>query len=121
MGSVRLAALAALFAGLFLAAPAVEAKGRFDGNWRIIISGNDLDCIFGYRTAIRVTDHVVSWRGRRISRSMIGISSGGRVSIRLSDGKNVVTGSGSVGKKLGNGRWSAPSFRCSGRWSAIRY
>ena len=116
----RLASVLAFVVGLFFVGAPAESQGRFDGSWRLLISGTPGACEFGYWTSIRVRNGLVSWRGRPLSRNMIGISDGGSVAIRLSDGRHVVTGNGAIGVKIGKGRWAAPAFRCTGQWSAFR-
>jgi hypothetical protein len=117
----RFLIIAGLFAAFsLLVQSGAESKTRFDGYWGIFISGTPGSCEFGYRIFVRVRDGLVSWQGRNISRSMIGISSGGFVVIRLSDGQHVVTGSGAVDSNFGNGKWSAPAFRCGGHWDAFK-
>ncbi|HZP21037.1 MAG TPA: hypothetical protein VFB16_12620 [Bauldia sp.] len=117
----RWPAIVALVASLAVFT-SIEAQARnpYDGIWSIFITGTPGACFFGYSLSVRVKNGLVVWRGQTFSRAAIGIGSSGAVAIRLSDGKHTVTGSGSISKRLGNGHWTAPSFRCTGRWSAYR-
>jgi hypothetical protein len=117
----RLAIVAAFFAvfSLFVGSDA-ESQGRFDGLWKVFISGSPGACQFGYRISVKVRDGLVSWQGHPIDPSVVGIAPGGTVAIRLTDGRHLVTGSGAIGRRVGYGKWSAPAFRCTGRWDAIR-
>ena len=118
-GRVPIVAALVGFASL-LAGSDAESQGRFDGLWKVFISGSPGACQFGYRISVKVRDGLVSWQGHLIDPSIVGISPAGSVAIRLTDGRHVVTGAGAISTSIGNGKWSAPAFRCAGRWDAIR-
>jgi hypothetical protein len=110
----------ALFAAFLLTAGQAAARDKFDGNWALYIMGDSGVCEFGYRVPIRIDGRLVHYNGRTINPSMVAISDSGSVAIRLDNGSTRVTGSGALSSGRGSGKWSAPSFHCTGRWHAER-
>ena len=97
-----------------------RAAGRYDGNWAIMIFGLPGPCAFFYRLPLSITGETVLYKGRSVSPTAISVTSRGAVAFRLGNGNNIVTGTGALDKRHGQGRWTAPSFRCTGFWRAIR-
>ena len=64
-----------------------------------------------YRTYVRLVDGQVSWRGQKLPRAAVEISSGGSVILRLSDGKHSIFGNGSLSKRLSKGKGMAESIQ----------
>lgn len=101
-------------------ATAAVANDRFDGTWKIYVYATTDDCAFGYRLPITISNGNVLYKGRRVHPRIIDVSSGGAVAINLGTGRDIVTGSGALNTRRGEGRWSAPRFQCTGWWRAVK-
>jgi hypothetical protein len=97
---------------------AAAASKPFDGDWSIFIYGTPGKCRFGYRLPLTISDGNVLYKGRQVHPTVITVSSRGAVQIHLSDGRNIVTGTGALGTRRGSGKWTAPRFHCTGYWHA---
>ena len=111
------AALAALAAPG--AADAAKAGG-YDGLWNVLIITQAGRCDPAYSYPFRVSGSRISSAGAANVSGSVG--QGGSVTVRISAGGSVASGSGRLGGSTGAGRWSArvSSGNCSGRWQATR-
>jgi hypothetical protein len=125
----RLRAVQWIFAAAVLAAVAApdtadarraRAVGAYDGIWNVVFATRAGNC-----SATNSAPFAVS--GRRVSSAgggkvTGGISRGGAVSVRISVGLSVASGSGRLVGNSGAGRWSGIILgdRCSGTWQAAR-
>ena len=98
----------------------VRAAGAYDGIWNVIFVTRAGNC-----SATNSAPFAVS--GRRVSSAgggkvTGGISRAGVVSVRISVGLSVASGSGRLFGNTGAGRWSGviSGDRCSGIWQATR-
>jgi len=113
--SVLLAAAMSL-----MSVEAGAATGRYDGDWAILIFGMPGPCAFFYRLPLSIAGETVLYKGRTVNPTAISVTARGAVAFRLGNGQHIVTGTGALDKSRGEGRWTAPSFRCTGFWRAIR-
>jgi hypothetical protein len=98
-----------------------HAASGFDGDWTIVIFGTPGPCFFFYRLPLSIDGESILYKGRTVNPTAMSVTSRGRVAFRLGDPKNTVTGTGALGKAgRGEGKWTAPSFRCTGFWRAFR-
>ena len=109
-----------------LAAPgATDARtarrgGGYDGIWNVLIITQAGRCDPAYSYPFQVSGgRILSAGAADVSGS---VGAGGGVTVRISAGGSVATGSGRLGGSSGVGRWSArlSSGNCSGRWQATR-
>ena len=131
-GFSRTRALRWIFAAAVLAAVAapatadarrariVRAAGAYDGTWNVIFTTRAGNCSPTNSAPFAVSGRRVSSAGG--GKVTGGISRGGAVSVRISVGLSVATGSGRLAGNSGTGRWSGiiSGDRCSGTWQATR-
>jgi hypothetical protein len=120
--------LAAIVAAA-LAAPAtadarqarmVRAAGAYDGMWNVVFATHAGNCSSSNSVPFTVVGrHVSSAGGGKVTG---GIGRSGVVSVRISVGLSVASGSGRLFGNTGTGRWSGiiSGDRCSGSWQATR-
>jgi hypothetical protein len=126
----RVRALRWVFAAAVLAAtvgaPATaDARGvgrvkAYDGTWNVMFATRAGNCSSNNSFPFAVSGgRVFSAGGGRVTG---GISPGGIVSVRVSVGQSVASGSGRLVGNYGAGRWSGiiSGDRCSGSWRAAR-
>ena len=127
----RMRALAWILAAAVLAAAApatadaatkagILRAGAYDGVWNVVFATQAGNC-----SATNSAPFAVS--GRRVSSAgggkvTGGVSRSGAVSVRISVGLSVASGSGRLVGNAGAGRWSGviSGDRCSGTWQATR-
>jgi hypothetical protein len=86
-----------------------------------MIFGAPGPCFFFYRLPLSIDGETVFYKGRTVNPTAISVTSRGSVAFRLGTPKHTVTGTGALGGKgRGEGRWTAPSFRCTGFWRAVK-
>jgi len=123
-GALRWILSAALVAALAApgAADAGTARmgGGYDGIWNVLIITQAGSCDPAYSYPFQVSGGRISSAGAADVSGSVG--AGGGVTVRISAGGAVATGSGRLGGSSGVGRWSArfSSGNCSGRWQATR-
>ena len=123
-------ALPWLFAAAVLGAAAAPAPadartrmvraGAYDGVWNVVFATQAGNCSSTNSVPFTVSGrHVSSAGGGKVTG---GISRGGSVSVRISVGASVASGSGRLVGNFGAGRWSGiiTGDRCSGSWQAVR-
>ena len=96
------------------------AGGGYDGIWNVLIITQAGSCDPAYSYPFRVSgSRISSAAPANVSGS---VGRGGSVTVRISAGGSVASGSGRLGGSTGAGRWSAKvsSGNCSGRWQATR-
>jgi hypothetical protein len=96
------------------------APGAFDGVWNVLFTTRAGNCSSTNSVPFTVT-------GRRLSSAgggkvTGGISPSGAVSVQISFGASVASGSGRLAGNSGTGRWSGiiTGDKCSGTWQASR-
>ncbi len=118
------AGIVAAIAGAPHTADARQARivraGAYDGVWNVVFATRAGNC-----SATNSAPFAVS--GRRVSSAgggkvTGGVSRSGAVSVRISVGLSVASGSGRLVGNSGAGRWSGviSGDRCSGTWQAVR-
>jgi hypothetical protein len=127
-GASRRVFAAAVVAAMVAAPGAADARrsgfvgigGAYDGTWNVIFSTRAGNC-----SATNSAPFAVS--GRRVSSAgggkvTGGISRNGAVSVRISVGLSMASGTGRLFGNSGAGRWSGviSGDRCSGSWQATR-
>jgi hypothetical protein len=119
--TIRLALSFLLAVSMGLASvEAGAAGGKFDGDWAILIFGMPGPCAFFYRLPLSISGETVFYKGRTVNPTAISVTSRGNVAFKLGNAPHIVTGTGALQKTRGEGKWTAPSFRCTGFWRAIR-
>ena len=118
------AAVLAAMAGVPNHADANTARnagvGAYDGTWNVVFATRAGNCSSNNSVPFTVTGTRVSSAGG--GKVTGGISPGGNVSVRISVGASVATGSGRLIGNSGSGRWSGiiTGDKCSGSWRAVR-
>ncbi len=101
-------------------ADAKAARAGYDGIWNVLIITQAGSCDPAYSYPFQVSGSRISSAGAAdVSGS---VAAGGGVTVRISAGGSVATGSGRLSGSSGAGRWSArlSNGSCSGRWQATR-
>jgi hypothetical protein len=98
----------------------VRAAGAYDGIWNVIFVTRAGNCSSTNSVPFTVVGRRVSSAGG--GKVTGGIGRSGVVSVRISVGLSVATGSGRLVGTSGSGRWSGviSGDRCSGSWQAAR-
>jgi len=116
------AAVVAAAAGIPDRADANVARGAgaYDGVWNVTFATQAGNCSSTNSVPFTVAGTRVSSAGG--GKVTGGISRAGIVSVRISVGASVATGSGRLAGNSGTGRWSGiiTGDRCSGSWQATR-
>jgi hypothetical protein len=118
------AGIVAAIAGAPHTAEARQARmvraGAYDGVWNVVFATQAGNCSATNRAPFAVSGRRVSSAGG--GKVTGGISRGGIVSVRISVGLSVASGSGRLVGNSGAGRWSGIILgdRCSGTWQAAR-
>jgi hypothetical protein len=114
---------AAVFAAM--AAPgAADARiarvGAYDGVWNVVFATQRGNCSSTNSVPFTVFGRRVSSAGG--GKVTGGIGRGGAVSVRISVGLSVASGTGRLVGNSGAGRWAGiiSGDRCSGTWQAVR-
>ena len=125
MCALRWIFAAAVVGAVTLSAPAdAQARmvraGAYDGTWNVVFATRAGNCSSNNSVPFTVTGTRVSSAGG--GKVTGGISPGGNVSVRISVGASVATGSGRLAGNSGAGRWSGiiTGDKCSGSWQATR-
>jgi hypothetical protein len=94
--------------------------GAYDGVWNVVFATQAGNCSATNRAPFAVSGRRVSSAGG--GKVTGGISRAGAVSVRISVGLSVASGSGRLVGNSGAGRWSGIILgdRCSGTWQAAR-
>jgi len=94
--------------------------GAYDGTWNVVFATRAGNCSSNNSVPFTVTGTRVSSAGG--GKVTGGISPGGNVSVRISVGASIATGSGRLAGNSGAGRWSGiiTGDKCSGSWQATR-
>jgi hypothetical protein len=127
----RMRALAWIFAAAVLAVTAPDTAdaaaragivraGAYDGVWNVVFATRAGNCSATNRAPFAVAGRRVSSAGG--GKVTGGIGRSGAVSVRISVGLSVASGSGRLVGNSGAGRWSGIILgdRCSGTWQAAR-
>ena len=123
----RVRALRWIFAAAILAAMAgvpgradARGVGAYDGTWNVLFATHAGNCSSSNSVPFTVAGTRVSSAGG--GKVTGGISPAGNVSVRISVGASVATGSGRLTGNSGTGRWSGiiTGDKCSGSWQATR-
>jgi len=100
--------------------PGIVRTGAYDGTWTVVFATQAGNCSPTNSAPFAVSGRrVASAGGGKVTG---GIGRGGAVSVRISVGLSVATGSGRLVGTSGTGRWSGiiSGDRCSGSWQATR-
>ena len=97
-----------------------RTAGAYDGIWNVVFVTRRGNCSSTNSVPFTVAGTRVSSAGG--GKVTGGISPGGHVSVRISVGASVATGSGQLAGNYGAGQWSGiiTGDRCSGIWQATR-
>jgi hypothetical protein len=117
-GLVVMAALAT--AALIPAQSPAEAVPGYDGVWSVVIITKEGICDPSYRYPIRITNGNLGNAGTA-SVSISGkVGKNGVVTVNVSTGDKIATGTGRLAGRSGVGSWSGGNGACSGVWQAER-
>ena len=126
----RMSALRWIFAATVFGAAAISAPsgaqagmarpGAYDGVWNVTFATHAGNCSSSNSVPFTVAGTRLSSAGG--GKVTGGISPAGNVSVRISVGASVATGSGRLIGNSGTGRWSGiiTGDKCSGSWQATR-
>ena len=126
----RVRALRWMFAAAVFGAAAISAPtdaragmarpGAYDGTWNVLFATHAGNCSSSNSVPFTVAGTRLSSAGG--GKVTGGISPAGNVSVRISVGASVATGSGRLAGNSGTGRWSGiiTGDKCSGSWQATR-
>jgi hypothetical protein len=97
-----------------------RGAGAYDGVWNVVFATRAGNCSSTNSVPFTVAGTRVSSAGG--GKVTGGISRAGIVSVRISVGASVATGSGRLAGNSGTGRWSGiiTGDKCSGSWQATR-
>jgi hypothetical protein len=97
-----------------------RAAGAYDGVWNVLFTTHAGRCSSTNSVPFTVVGRRVSSAGG--GKVTGGIGRSGIVSVRISVGLSVASGSGRLFGNTGTGRWSGiiSGDRCSGSWQAMR-
>ena len=103
------------------AAPAVRARGSFEGAWSVLIVTDAGDCDRAYRYALLIQNGKIFYDDASFNVSGQ-VDPRGHVNVTVSAGGQRASGSGQLSGDSGQGRWSGRSSTssCSGHWEAAR-
>jgi hypothetical protein len=125
MRGLRWVFAAAVLAAMVGAPAAADARGvggvrAYDGTWNVMFATRAGNCSSNNSFPFAVSGGRVSSAGG--GKVTGGISARGIVSVRVSVGMSVASGSGRLVGNYGAGRWSGiiSGDRCSGSWRAAR-
>lgn len=98
-----------------------DARTDYDGSWSLSVVTQSGDCAATYNFQLRIVDGIVSYQGPADVRGRV--SPRGAVSVSVSTESQRASGSGTLSRNSGRGRWTGRSTneRCSGSWTAQRY
>jgi hypothetical protein len=120
LATALLAALVAAPGAADAARARRAAGGNFDGTWNVVFAPRAGNCSNTYSAPFIVSGtRVSSGGGGKVTG---GVSRNGAVSVTVSVGASVASGTGRLVGNGGGGRWSGiiTGDRCSGVWSASR-
>jgi hypothetical protein len=116
----RVLGLATAVAAGTVSLAATSHAGPYDGYWSVLIVTRSGACDPSFRTAVNISNGIVSGGGgANISGR---VSNSGAVSVSVSSGDQSASGSGRLSRTSGSGSWRGRGSRgvCSGSWSASR-
>jgi hypothetical protein len=118
------AALALTAAG-FIAAAALapapaSARGKFDGNWSVLIITEQGQCDRAYRYGLRIQDGSVIYEGSAPVNVAGRVANNGMVNVKVWAGQQGASGTGRLKGGGGGGSWRGIGSMgtCAGRWTA---
>src|SRR5262245_30057771 len=97
-----------------------SAQRAYDGNWSVLIVTERGACDRAYRYGIVIRSGGVFYGG---AVNFTGrVQANGNVTVRVTSGGAFANGTGRLGRRDGQGRWSGQSggSRCAGYWTAER-
>ena len=99
---------------------ATSHAAPFDGYWSVLIVTRSGACDPTFRTAVNISNGIVSAGGAAAISGRV--SNNGSVSVSVSAGDQVASGSGRLSRHSRSGSWRGRGSRgaCSGSWSASR-
>ena len=102
-------------------APDASAATPYDGYWSVVIVTTRGACERAYRSAVTISNGVVSG-GDGLAQVYGRVNQRGGVSVVVTSGSQSARGSGRLSRSTGGGSWAGAgtSGRCSGSWSASR-
>ncbi len=116
---------AAIFGAVAISAPsgaqaAMARPGAFDGTWNVTFATLAGNCSSDHTVPFNVSGTRLSSAGG--GKVTGGISPSGNVSVTISVGASVASGSGRLAGNSGSGRWRGiiTGDKCSGTWRATR-
>jgi hypothetical protein len=98
-----------------------SAQRVYDGNWSVLIVTESGTCDRAYRYGISIRNGGVFYDGGAVNFTGR-VAANGNVSVRVTSGGAFANGTGRLGRRDGQGRWSGQSggSRCAGYWTAER-
>jgi hypothetical protein len=125
VGALKWIFAAAVLVAKIAAPDAADARSSgamraYDGTWNVVFATRAGNCSSNNSFPFAVSGGRVSSAGG--ANVTGGVSPAGRVSVRVSLGQSVASGSGRLVGNSGAGRWSGiiSGDRCSGSWHAAR-
>jgi len=107
--------------GLIFAMPTASAGQKdYNGRWAIYGTTDRGACFKGFRLSVRIAQGKAFLVGRALNGTKTAVSSRGQVNIKYVNGRDVITASGTLKGSYGAGKWTFPTYRCTGRWRAER-
>jgi hypothetical protein len=98
-----------------------SAQRAYDGNWSVLIVTQNGTCDRAYRYGVSIRSGGVYYDGGVVNFTGR-VQANGNVTVRVTSGSAFANGTGRLGRRDGQGRWSGQSggSRCSGYWTAER-
>ena len=107
------------FAMLIVAGTGLHAAAATssDGKWAVTVITEQGPCEV-YRWEFGIRDGRVTDTGDAAAKASGNVSGSGAVNVKFTRGSDQLSATGALSGQNGSGRWSSPSRKCSGRWSA---
>jgi hypothetical protein len=97
-----------------------EAVPGYDGVWSVVIITKEGICDPSYRYPIRISNGNLMNAGKATVSISGRVGKNGAVTVHVSTGDKLATGTGRLAGSTGTGSWSGGNGACSGVWQAER-
>jgi hypothetical protein len=107
-----------LAACLVSAAATPGHAATYDGAYSVLLTTHRGNCDKVYRFPVNVSDGRVFYAGQTGAVATGKVDASGRVSATIRYGEDELRANGRITPGFGEGRWTSPTRRCSGEWTA---
>ncbi|WP_406856815.1 hypothetical protein ABEG18_04045 [Alsobacter sp. KACC 23698] len=108
-----------LLAALVLSAAATAGQAaNYDGSYSVLLTTQRGACDKVYRFPVNVEGGKVFYAGQTGAVATGGVDAAGRVTATIQYGQDMLRANGRITPGYGEGRWTSPTRKCSGAWTA---